>query len=97
MPWRQKNPGPQDAAPGKPGMESPHEPRPHQDQLEVRPQSRPMQIRLQKEFFQAVKDLVRRSNTQIHGLRSSTLMLGQIPPEVRTLPPCDAEDARRPF
>jgi hypothetical protein len=28
-------------APGKPGMESPHEPRPHQDQLEIRPQSRP--------------------------------------------------------
>jgi hypothetical protein len=41
MPWHQKNPRSQDAAPGKPGMESPHEPRPHQDQLEVRPQSRP--------------------------------------------------------
>src|ERR1039458_6084609 len=38
-------------------MESPHEPRPHQDKLDVRPQSRPSQIRLQKEIFQAVKDL----------------------------------------
>jgi hypothetical protein len=38
-------------------MESPNEPRPHQDQLEVRPQSRPTQIRLQQEIFQAVIDL----------------------------------------
>ena len=55
---KQKNPRPEDSAPGKPSLESPHEPRPHQDQLEVRPQSRPPQVRLQKKLFQAVKDLV---------------------------------------
>src|ERR1017187_1662405 len=51
MPRHQKNPRSQNPAPGKPGMESPNEPRPHQDQLEVRPQSRPTQIRLQKELL----------------------------------------------
>ena len=39
------------ASPGKPGLESSHEPRPGQDQLEIRPQSRPTQVRLQKEIF----------------------------------------------
>jgi hypothetical protein len=39
-------------------LESPNESCPHQDQLEVRPQSRPSQVRLQKEIFHAVTDLV---------------------------------------
>ena len=58
MSGQSTNPRSQDSAPGGESLEPAHEPRPHQDQLEVRPQSRPSQVRLQKEIFQAVKDLV---------------------------------------
>ena len=53
---KRTNPGPEDAAPRNPRLEPPNEPRPSQDQLEIRPQSRPTQVRLQKEIFQAVKN-----------------------------------------
>jgi len=39
-------------------MESPDEPHPHPNQLDVRPQGGPAEVRLQKEIFHAVKDLV---------------------------------------
>ena len=54
-------------------LEPPHEPRPHQDQLEVRPQIRPSQVRLQKEIFQAVKDLADGAVVLTHSA-SSTVM-----------------------
>lgn len=38
-------------------MEPSREPRPGQNQLEIRPPSRPPQVPLQKEIFYAVKDL----------------------------------------
>jgi hypothetical protein len=38
-------------APGSLGLESPHKPRPNQNQLEVRPQGHPTNVRLQKEIF----------------------------------------------
>ena len=59
MPRNQKNPRPKDPTPGKPGLESPDESRTHQDQLEVRPQSCPPQVRLSKELLYTVKDLDR--------------------------------------
>jgi hypothetical protein len=46
MPREQKNLGSEGATPREPWLELPHEPRPHQDQLEVRPPSRSSQIRL---------------------------------------------------
>ena len=46
MPGQAENPRSEDAAPGSPRLESPDEPRTYQDQLEVRPQSRPPQVRL---------------------------------------------------
>src|SRR5207253_9172775 len=58
MSGNQKNTRSGDAAPGSPSLESTDESRPHQDQLEVRPQNRPTQVRLQKEIFHAVRDLV---------------------------------------
>ncbi|HLM98170.1 MAG TPA: zinc ribbon domain-containing protein, partial [Bryobacteraceae bacterium] len=42
----------------KPSLESSDESRPHQDQLDVRPQSCPSEVRLQKELFHTVIDLV---------------------------------------
>jgi len=57
MPRYQKNPRSQDSASRKPSLESSDESRPHQDQLDVRPQSRPPQVRLQKELFHTVIDL----------------------------------------
>jgi hypothetical protein len=66
MPRYQKNPRPEDPAPRKPSLESSDESRSHQDQgaagvaswleLDVRPHSRPAQVRLQKELFHAVRD-----------------------------------------
>jgi hypothetical protein len=38
-------------------MESPDEPHPHPNQLDVRPQGSPAEVPLQKEIFHAVKDL----------------------------------------
>ena len=40
------------------GLEPPHESRPCQNQLEIRPPSRPPQVPLQMQTFHAVKDLV---------------------------------------
>src|SRR5579862_7904934 len=57
MPWYQKNPRPEDSASRKPSLESSDESRAHQDQLDVRPQSCPSQVRLQKELFHTVADL----------------------------------------
>src|ERR1700720_3929473 len=57
MPRYQKNPRPEDSVSREPSLESSDESRPHQDQLDVRPQNCPSQVRLQKELFHTVTDL----------------------------------------
>lgn len=54
-----ENPRPEDIETASPRLESTDEPEPHPDQLEVRPEGGPPQVPLQKELFQAVRDLVR--------------------------------------
>src|ERR1039458_1700855 len=55
------NPRSEESAPRGESLEPANESRSYQDQLEVRPQSSPPQIRLQKQTFHTVKDLVRPS------------------------------------
>jgi DDE superfamily endonuclease len=57
-PRRAKNPRSNDAAPGNSRLEPPHESRPYQYQLEVRPPRGPTQIQLQKEYCYTVRNLV---------------------------------------
>src|ERR1017187_8581309 len=51
------NPRSEESAPRGESLEPANESRSYQDQLEVRPQSSPPQIRLQKQTFHTVKDL----------------------------------------
>ena len=59
MSRQKKNPRPPHAAAGSSRLESTHQSRPHQNQLEVHPQSRPTQIRLCAEIFPAVTRTLR--------------------------------------
>src|SRR5580693_2147376 len=57
MPRQEKNSRPSHPAAGSSRLESSLQPRPHQNQLEVHPQSRAAQVRIQKEIFQTVIEL----------------------------------------
>jgi hypothetical protein len=58
QPGQPTNPRSQNATPGGESLKLPHEPRPRQDRLEVRPQSHAAQVPLSRTIFQAVRDLV---------------------------------------
>jgi len=58
-PGQTQDSGPPNLAPTVQGMDQAHQLGRHEDQLEVRPQNRAEDIRLQKELFQAVRELDR--------------------------------------
>ena len=81
-----------DAPPGEPRMEPPYQSRPHQDQLEIRPQIRSSEIRLYKTLFQAVTDLV--STADCLGMGPG---LGLIhPAAARVIAECDQDQDAQP-